>query len=403
MEIMTDKQIENLSETFQKQLKELSDIDFIKSPFGIEGLNNLHRQILEIENNKNITQKEAEIKNLINNFRSKDGKNFQQYRQEISSQLSEFMSVKNLKEFNSMISEAVKKLEKNPYWQSLNHPQKHFNANKIELTLPEKRAGRCFRAKLEDNTYKDVVTINPLGFSQWLNNKNIHSKEDKIACLETHIIHELTHGDQYNRIVDQNGISADFPPTDKMPSLVSTPQAPTKKTQSKDDNVLLMDALWEADTRSTAYKALSVENISNEMKEKIMQMQLQFSISGVKQEKPHGNNHKEVFFVTLKNYLTAIKQFMPQAKLEFSNETKNLINHIYDAKKYGKYEDFVHEIKKTIQEINHPQKESKNKQQLIQAKIQKLKNHLSPQKKKEIKPQYNAILEKYIKAQKQYQ
>lgn len=402
MEIMTNKQIEELSETFQKQLKELSDIDFIKSPFGIEGLENLQRQIFTIENNKNIVDKEAEIKNLINGFQTKDGKSFKEYRQEISSQLEKSMSVENLKEFNSMISEAVKRLEKNPYWQSLNHPQKHFNANKIELTLPEKRAGRCFRAKLEDNAYKDVVTINPLGFSQWLNNKNIHSKEDKIACLETHIIHELTHGDQYNRIVEQDGISADFPPTDKMPSLTEHQHEHVKNSTHKNDNVILMDALWEADTRSTAYKSMLEEDISTPMKEKIMQMQMHFSSGGIKQEVPSGKSHKELFFVTFKNYLTALRQFMPQAKIEYSTETKNLINHIYDEKKYGKYEDFIHEINKTIKEINYPQQTQVNKQDLLKEKIQKLKNHFKYKNKINIRP-INPVLAKYINAQKQNQ
>ena len=398
MKTLDDKQLEELSQNFQSQMRGLSDIAFIKSPWGNVELSSLQRQIASIEKDKDIKDKETEIQNLIKNFRTQDGKNFQELRKEVSGQASEIMSVENLKSMNSLISEAIKRMGKNPYWQSLTHPSQYFNAQDVELTLPEKRGGRCFRAQLDDNNYKDVVTLNPLGFTQWLNNKNIHSHEDKLACIEAHIIHELTHGDQYNRIVARNGISADFPPTDTMPSLIETPTAKKTQNTSTDDNTLLMDALWEADTRSTAYRAILEEtDISESSKEKIMQMQLQFNGMGVKQEAPKGRSQKELFFVTLKNYLNGIKKLMPQVKLEFSKNTLEYISHIYDAQKYGKFEDFVHEIKKTVNEINQPQKENQN---IVQEKLKKLRKQLHITIKPETKP-FSPIAQKYMDFQQQ--
>ena len=73
MKIAKDDQIELLSKTFQEQLATLSDIDFCGSPFGDVELSKLQGRIFAVKAGEN---KDNNIKELLVNFRSAEGKDF---------------------------------------------------------------------------------------------------------------------------------------------------------------------------------------------------------------------------------------------------------------------------------------------------------------------------------------
>ena len=193
----------------------------------VEEISNVIKEVNNTESNKDVsdnteTKKQEklssveEVTKLIKNFKTKDGTSFEDYREKVSNEFEEIMSVENLIKFNSLVEEVITRLEKNDRWQNLDHPkdsERPFEALSIELALPENRAGRIFRAENEDGSYRDVVTINPISFTKYFDDHRCKNDEDKLACLEAFVIHELTHGDQYNR-------NPKVIPIDRMPSLV---------------------------------------------------------------------------------------------------------------------------------------------------------------------------------------
>lgn len=341
---MTNEQIEQLSEDFQKQMANLTDVEFVNAPFA--------------------------------GFKYEDG-DISEYRQNVSSQLLKIMNPENLGEFNSLISQALINLEKNEHWQGINHPKEQFDVKNVELCLPEKRAGRCFCAKMNDRNYKDVVTINPIAYTQWIKDtfktENIENikREDLVTFTEALIIHELTHGDQFNRL------SKDDIPTDNMPSLIPQESFSNHGTDNSKKSELptpendpsafyLMEALWEADTRSTACKCiLEEEYASDEAKEKVIQMQ----IRGAKENNNIVKNaiktkdQNNMFFEDLKNSTTGLKQIININLSEDVETIKKLIEHVYAVDKYGEdKKGFIQRIINTIKETNSKQMETVNKQ-----------------------------------------
>lgn len=328
---MTDEQIQQLSETFLKQMNSLSDVEFVKSPFVIKEMLSLKKKIFK--DNKKKT--DEEIKTFLKDF-SEDGKNFTEYRKDIEAQLSKIMSPEKLAELNTLISQALVNIEKNEYWQSMNHPKGQFEAKSVELCLPENRAGRCFRAKMDDVTNKDVVTINPIAYRYYLNNCKV---EDELTCTEAFIIHELTHGDQYNRIYEKSGNIHDIP-TDYMPSLnTKSSQQEQKSLPLEEDVLLLRDAIWEADTRSTACKCIvDKSNIDKSSKEEVIEMQLmgnQEIKNEAKENILNAKNHKEIFFEILSNYTVELKKHRHQKtgeSISFSENVTEFVKDVYDEK-----------------------------------------------------------------------
>ena len=342
---MTNEQIEQLSETFLKQMNSLSDVEFVKSPFAIKEMLSLKKKIFKDNEKKS----DEEIKTFLKDF-SEDGKNFTEYRKDIEAQLSKIMSPESLNELNSLISEALTKLEKNEYWQSINHPKEQFNATQIELCLPENRTGRCFRAKMNDGSYEDVVTINPIAYINYLNNCKV---EDKLTCTEAFIIHELTHGDQYNRMPESDI------PTDYMPNLLSQKDSWVPKYGEAGE--LLLDALWEADTRSTACLCILKEgDVASKSIEEVIQMQLrgkpEIKINTTRKIL-EAKDHKELFFEVLRNYTSEFKKVKHDKFSEDEEYINEFIGHIYDKDKYGDYDDFVQEVSSIIKEANSIQVE----------------------------------------------
>ncbi len=155
----------DLSESFKEQLTKLSDVGFVLNSFDNIDLAKLRREINIIRNDKNISNAKEVINDCIRNFISIDGKSFQELRQKVSSEVLKMMSFDELKKFNSLIEKALANLSSNEYWQNLSYKRNNFDVKTVEMVLPDKRGGRCFRADLENGNYKDLVTISPVAFN----------------------------------------------------------------------------------------------------------------------------------------------------------------------------------------------------------------------------------------------
>ncbi len=96
---------------------------------------------------------------------------------------------------------------------------------------------------------------------------DVSDEKEKVAILETHLAHELTHATQYNNLSIDEAQKEII--VDKMPSLVeceiinSTNAEALTQEQLAEEH--LAEAILEADCRSTAYMvALKSSNVSEQ-------------------------------------------------------------------------------------------------------------------------------------------